>query len=1410
MGTAARTAAHPDILQTPVQQAHWTIAPALQARARSLTNDVRNLSRLPDHRVVAFSRAREHALTRLLAKDPKAVRPLMLTRRVRRVLGRIQGARVERAVELEGHFRIWHRDDFQNPAHDQYLEQLVTRRGDVLTLHGASSSIDVHLTFARLKPNTRLAVRGYALGDQILVTHVRTVPERSLASSSASTSNTGPIAVAVIFANFSDSVTPIDTSAVQTTYQGSPGADVVSYFNEASYGKASIVPSFFGPYAIAKTTSAACGTSTLLSDMMTAANADVDFTKFRRLVFVVNCPGAGGSAGGETALPTPDGIVTAAEIVLDPSSAKRLYAEVHELSHTLGAGMGNFHANFDVCLPNGFVPPDQGGCVSAEYGDEFDVLGGGPTQNASQLDPFHKANAGWFDATQFPTLSTPGTYTYMLAPYEQANTTGQPLALNIPRGPSGTSFTVEYRRPIGFDTWMGSGMACPGCTVTQGASVRLANYYTPGAGGGGDTQLIDNTPGTVGSTFYYPVEDARDGALLPGKTFTDPEYGISITAISADSSGLKVQVTVPTQTCIRAIPSVSVSPSIQTASPGQTKTYSLTVTNNDSAGCPSHTFGYDPNTDSFDVKMVASPDKLTLAPGASVTASLAVSSLPSILAGAYAGGGQVLSYINGVAAVPVPLTYQVSVPADTTAPTAPGQVAAQALGSSVIRLTWTAATDNVGVVGYRIVTGAGYTYTARGTSFVDANATPSSSTTYAVRAFDQKGNFSPAATVSVTTPAKTDFTAPSTPSLSSSATDHTITVSWTPSSDNVGVAYYRVAPCFVPNCSVPGNTTSLTVTGLPTQTRYDVQIMAYDYDGNSSSYVAGTITVYTAAAGTSAPSQPQRLISTAGTAGRVDLSWQASTDDKGVARYDIYRNGLNIGSSRSTAYSDRTVLGSASYSIQAVDGDGSLSTPSVKTLFIVPMAAGVDTQAPTASIWSPLDGASVGGSVTVAANASDNVGVSKVQLYVDGALKSTDTSAPWSFSLDTSALASGSHWLFVRGYDAAGNYGTNGVITVTPGGTAGDTTAPSTSIGAPLNGASVSGSVPVFVTATDNVGVTKVELSVDGSLLATSASAPYDFTWDASGASVGTHSIVARTYDAAGNTSSSSVAVTVADTTPPTVAITAPAAGATVSGTIQAQASASDDVGASKTELYVDGSLKSTLAAAPWNFALDTTTLTNGSHTLAAKVYDAAGNSSSAQVSVNVQNAPPDVTSPSKPSSLRAAVAGNTQVALYWTPSTDAVGVVRYEVSRDGVVVGNTTLPNYLDTGLAPGLSHIYAVRALDAAGNRSAASSNLNAKTTALSTSSTGTIAGFVYNSLGRPFANVIVQLTGNGLTKSTKTSTSGVYKFTSLPPGSYTLTITPPASITAGVQAATDLNASSPALTVVGGQTTVLVTGP
>jgi beta-lactamase superfamily II metal-dependent hydrolase len=185
------------------------------------------------------------------------------------------------------------------------------------------------------------------------------------------------------------------------------------------------------------------------------------------------------------------------------------------------------------------------------------------------------------------------------------------------------------------------------------------------------------------------------------------------------------------------------------------------------------------------------------------------------------------------------------------------------------------------------------------------------------------------------------------------------------------------------------------------------------------------------------------------------------------------------------------------------------------------------------------------------------------------------------------------------------------------------------------------------------------------------------------------------------------------DTTPPTVSITTPANGATVSGTTSVTASASDDVGVTKVEFALDGALQSTDTSSPYAWSWDTTATANGTHTLTATAYDAAGNSAASSISVNVNNVP-DTTPPTAPASL-TATGGKRKISLTWSASSDNVGVTGYQVWRASSATGTftqiatTTATSYGDS-VASRSTFFYYVKATDAAGNVSAASNTASA----------------------------------------------------------------------------------------------------
>ena len=200
----------------------------------------------------------------------------------------------------------------------------------------------------------------------------------------------------------------------------------------------------------------------------------------------------------------------------------------------------------------------------------------------------------------------------------------------------------------------------------------------------------------------------------------------------------------------------------------------------------------------------------------------------------------------------------------------------------------------------------------------------------------------------------------------------------------------------------------------------------------------------------------------------------------------------------------------------------------VDVAFTAAAAAPADTTAPTVAISSPAASASVSSPVTVTVAASDNVGVSKVEFYVNSVLQATDSASPYTFTWNTSALANGSYTLTAKAYDAAGNVGQSAAVSVIVNNPVADIIVPTVSVSAPANNATVSGTVSISAAASDNVGVSKVEFYLNGTLLGTDTASPYSFSWNSTSVVNGVYTLVAKAYDAAGNIgTSSTVSVTV-------------------------------------------------------------------------------------------------------------------------------------------------------------------------------------------------------------------------------------------------------------------------------------------
>ena len=209
------------------------------------------------------------------------------------------------------------------------------------------------------------------------------------------------------------------------------------------------------------------------------------------------------------------------------------------------------------------------------------------------------------------------------------------------------------------------------------------------------------------------------------------------------------------------------------------------------------------------------------------------------------------------------------------------------------------------------------------------------------------------------------------------------------------------------------------------------------------------------------------------------------------------------------------------------------------------------------------------------------------------------------------------------------------------------------------------------------------------------------------------------------------------DTTAPTVSWKTPTAGATVKGTIRGsacEALAGDNRGVSRVVMKVDGTTLNTESSAPWNCSFDSTRVGDGSHTLSATAYDAAGNSRTASVSINVANAPAPAPGPAPEPEPEPAPSGDTTApSVSWVApapgatvggtlqedgcmatASDNAGVASVVFKLDGTTIYTERSAPYdcapLDTTKLADGAHTLTATAYDVAGNSRTASVTVNA----------------------------------------------------------------------------------------------------
>jgi hypothetical protein len=338
----------------------------------------------------------------------------------------------------------------------------------------------------------------------------------------------------------------------------------------------------------------------------------------------------------------------------------------------------------------------------------------------------------------------------------------------------------------------------------------------------------------------------------------------------------------------------------------------------------------------------------------------------------------------------------------------------------------------------------------------------------------------------------------------------------TQASDNVGVSTVELH--YLSTTYLEKTITMVLVSGTAQNGTYQATIPAADVVSDLEYYVSAED-----GAGNASTAGFFAVPSISGispTSGPVGTSVTISGADFGTTQgsSSVTLNGTAV---TVTSWSDTQIV--VAVPVGATDGSIVVTTGSGTSNGVLFDVTVVDA-APTVSISNPADGSTVSGTVNVTATASDDNGVSKVEFYIHDVLAATDTGAPYEYSWDTTSHANGACPVKAIAYDTASQTAQD-VNNITVSNIVDNP--PAVTIDSPADGSTVSGTVNVTATASDDNGVSSVEFYVDDALRSTDAVAPYAYSWDTTLETNAAHAVKAIAYDTLGQTATDINNVTV-------------------------------------------------------------------------------------------------------------------------------------------------------------------------------------------------------------------------------------------------------------------------------------------
>ena len=712
----------------------------------------------------------------------------------------------------------------------------------------------------------------------------------------------------------------------------------------------------------------------------------------------------------------------------------------------------------------------------------------------------------------------------------------------------------------------------------------------------------------------------------------------------------------------------------------------------------------------------------------------------------------------------------------TGLPGTPTNLTATAAGASQINLSWNASTSAIGVAYYNIQRCQGISCTdfspiatPTGTTYSDTGLAASTAYSYQVQAVDTAGNASPFTAAASAATQGLQPQPPGTPTnlAATAAGTSQIDLGWNASTSSIGIAYYVVQRCPGTNCTnfspiaAPTGTT-YSDTGLNPSTSYSYEVQAVDSAGNTSPFTGPATAITAAIQAPPPPATPTNLAATAVGPSQINLSWTASTSNTGLANYNVQRclgvqctNFVRIASPGGTTYNDTGLVSNTTYSyqVQAVDTSGNVSSFSTAASATTPPQSTVTDTSATIGY--------VQGNYAAPQAAQSTVNVTFPAAQVAGDLNVivvgwNDTTAVVNSVSDTSGntytLAVGptvamglSQSIYFAGNIAAAGAGANTVtvtfsvdaaypdirileysgadpnspvdVTAASAGTSTSNSSGSATTTNPTDLIFGAGMVSTYTTATGFGFTSRFVTAPNG-----------DSAEDAMVTATGSYSATATTSPEGPWIMQMVAFRTPVGNTPPALPATPTNLTATAAGASQINLSWNASTSSTGIAYY---NLQRCQGAPCSNFVQiatpagttysDTGLAPSTTYSYEVQAVDTAGNvspftSAAGATTSGTQQAPQP---PGTPTNLTATPGGAGQMILNWFASTSSIGIAYYNVQRcqgrscnNFAQIATPAGTTYVDTGLADSTSYSYEVQAVDTAGNMSAFTSPVSART--------------------------------------------------------------------------------------------------